>query len=259
MAIMMKKRFIYLACLLACSLTAISASAKDWKVIRFGVAPDYPPFESKAPDGQLQGFDIDLGHALCAKLNAQCEWIEQDFDSLIIALKARKFDAVLSSLAVTDQRKKQIDFSDQILEAPMRLLARVGATFDITSDALKGKHIGVQRGSIQESYAKLHWVPKGVIVRAYQSQDQVYADLLSGRLEAALVDQLQAQIGFLKTPRGKKFAFIGSRIIDPKSQGFAIGFRKQDTDLKSQINQALAALRQEGSFQKLAKKYFDAH
>src|ERR1700737_3831971 len=73
---------------------SLCVSAKDWKVIRFGVDPSYPPFESKAADGSLVGFDIALGNALCAKLNAKCVWVENDFDGMIPALQARKIDAV---------------------------------------------------------------------------------------------------------------------------------------------------------------------
>src|SRR5271165_3454296 len=93
---------------------SLCGSAKDWKVIRFGVDPSYPPFESKAADGSLVGFDIDLGNALCAKLNAKCVWVENDFDGMIPALQARKIDAVLSDMSVTDKRRQQIDFTSKI-------------------------------------------------------------------------------------------------------------------------------------------------
>src|SRR6476620_692300 len=83
-------------------------SAKDWKVIRFGVDPSYPPFASKAPDGSLVGFDIDLGNALCAKLNAKCVWVENDFHGMIPALQARKIDFFFSDTATTEKRRQQI-------------------------------------------------------------------------------------------------------------------------------------------------------
>src|SRR3984893_4940353 len=102
-------------------------SAKDWKVIRFGVDPSYPPFESKAPDGSLVGFDIDLGNALCAKLNAKCAWVENDFDGMIHALQARKIDAVLSDMSVTEKRLQQIDFTDRISFSPTRMGAKPGS------------------------------------------------------------------------------------------------------------------------------------
>src|SRR5690349_21740368 len=87
-------------------------------VIKFGVDPSYPPFEQKQPDGSLSGFDIDLGNALCAELRVKCIWVEQPFDSMIPALKAKKFDAILSAFSATEPRRQQVDFSHKIYTAP---------------------------------------------------------------------------------------------------------------------------------------------
>jgi histidine transport system substrate-binding protein len=235
------------------------ASGKDWKLIRFGVDPSYPPFESKAPNGELVGFDIDLGKALCAKLNARCEWVENDFDGMIPALRARKIDAVLSDMSVTEKRQQQIDFTDRISYSPTRMVAKAGSSLQPTAESLKGKEIGVEQGTVQETYARTYLEPQGVTVISYQNQDQVYADLKSGRLDAALQDSIQAEYGFLKTPQGQGFAFAGPDIKEDKVLGAAaaIGVRKTDGDLKNALNQALAELKKDGTYQKLAAKYFD--
>src|ERR1700736_5286072 len=181
----------------------LGVSAKDWKVIRFGVDPSYPPFESKAADGSLVGFDIDLGKALCAKLNVTCVWVENDFDGMIPALQARKIDAVLSDMSVTNKRLQQIDFTNKISYSPTRMVAKAGSNLQPTADSLRGKNIGVEQGTIQETYAKTYFEPKGANVVSYQNQDQVYADLKSGRLDASFQDEVQANYGFLKTPLGQ--------------------------------------------------------
>src|SRR6202162_5989215 len=234
-------------------------SAKDWKVIRFGVDPSYPPFESKAPDGSLVGFDIDLGNALCAKLNAKCVWVENDFDGMIPALQARKIDAILSDMSVTDKRRQQIDFTEKISDSPTRMVAKTGSNLLPTAESLRGKNIGVEQGTIQETYARTYFEPNGVKVVSYQNQDQVYADLKSGRLDASLQDEVQANFGFLKTPVGQGFGFSGPEINDPAILGSAaaIGLRKGDTDLKTALNNALTALLKDGTYQAIAKKYFD--
>jgi lysine-arginine-ornithine-binding protein len=233
--------------------------AKDWKVIRFGVDPSYPPFESKAPDGSLVGFDIDLGKALCAKLNAKCVWVENDFDGMIPALQARKIDAVLSDMSVTEKRLQQIDFTNKISFSPTRMVAKSASKLLPTAESLRGKTIGVEQGTIQETYAKTYFEPNGVNVVSYQNQDQVYADLKSGRLEASLQDEAQASVGFLKTPEGQGFEFSGPELNDAKILGSAaaIGLRKGDADLKNALNNALAGLLKEGPYQAIAKKYFD--
>ena len=253
--------FIVLFTILLVALTVSTprATAKDWKVIRFGVDPSYPPFESKAPDGSLAGFDIDLGNALCAKLNAKCVWIENDFDGMIPALEARKIDAVLSDMSVTEKRKQQIDFTTKIAFSPTRMVAKVGSNLQPSGDSLRGKSIGVEQGTVQETYAKTFFEPQGANVVSYQNQNQVYADLKSGRLDASLQDAVQASVGFLKTPEGKGFEFSGPELDDTNILGSAaaIGVRKSDPDLRDALNTALAELRKDGTYQAIAKKYFD--
>ena len=247
---------------LTVALLAVSAGgayAKDWSTVRFGVDASYPPFESKGPDGKVMGFDVDLGNEICRRLNAKCVWIENDFDGMIPALKARKFDGVLSSMSMTPAREEQIAFSAKLFNTPTRLVEKKGLNLMPDAKALKGKRIGVEQGTIQETFAKAHWAPAGANVVPYQNQDQVYADLIAGRLDAALQDAVQADIGFLKTPRGKDFTFAGGDLDDPKTlgNGAGIGLRKEDTDLKAKIDKAIADMRKDGTYDKLAKKYFD--
>ena len=245
----------------ALAVMASGAMAKEWKTVRIGVDASYPPFESVAPGGQMVGFDVDLTRALCAKMNVKCVWIAQDLDGIIPALKGKKFDIIVSSLTVTDKRREQIDFSDRLFDAPARMIAKKGSPLLPTVESLKGKHVGVEQGSTQEAYAKAYWEPKGVTIVPYPNQDQVYADLATGRLDAALQDELQADAGFLKTPRGKDFAWAGPEVKDPKTlgEGTAIGVRKEDGELKAKLNKALAELHQDGTFTKLEKQYFDVN
>ncbi|QBR03498.1 ABC transporter substrate-binding protein [Paraburkholderia pallida] len=246
----MKKFALFIAIL----AIATSACAKDWSTIRFGVDASYPPFESKSADGKLVGFDIDLGNEICRRLNAKCVWIEQEFDGMIPALKAKKFDGVLSSMSMTPEREQQIAFSAKLFNTPTRLVAKKGSNLLPTADSLKGKSVGVEQGTIQETYAKKNWAPQGVNVVPYQNQDQVYADLLSGRLDAALQDEVQADMGFLKTPRGAGFQFAGNEI---PSDAAGIGLRKEDTDLKAKIDKAIADMIKDGTYKKIESKYFD--
>jgi lysine-arginine-ornithine-binding protein len=249
-----------LALCIAILSIATSACAKDWSTVRFGVDASYPPFESKSTDGKLVGFDIDLGNEICKRLNAKCVWVESEFDGMIPALKAKKFDGVLSSMSMTPQREAQIAFSTKLFHTPTRLVAKKGSTLLPTADSLKGKSVGVEQGSTQEAYAKTNWAPKGVIVVPYQDQDQVYADLISGRLDAALQDAVQANMGFLTTPRGAGFQFTGGDMNDPTGAlgvGAAIGLRKDDTDLQAKIDKAIADMIKDGTYKKIESRYFD--
>jgi lysine-arginine-ornithine-binding protein len=253
----MKKLSAAVSMVLFAMAASTGAMAED--SIRFGVDASYPPFESKAADGKLVGFDIDLGNEICHRLHAKCVWVENDFDGMIPALKARKFDGVLSSMSMTPARQEQIAFSAKLFNTPTRLVAKSGSGIMPTAESLKGKRVGVEQGTIQEAYAKAHWAPAGVEVVPYQNQDQVYQDLMAGRVDAALQDAVQADIGFLKTPRGKGYSFAGGDIEDPVTlgNGAGIGLRKEDTELKTKIDGAIAGMLKDGTYKKIEKKYFD--
>jgi lysine/arginine/ornithine transport system substrate-binding protein len=248
-----------LAIFSAATVATGAAHAADIKEIHFGVEASYAPFESKSPSGQLQGFDIDVGNAVCAKLKAKCVWVENAFDGLIPALQARKFNAINSDMTITDQRRQVIDFTDPIYTIPNMMIAKKGSPLLPTAESLKGKHVGVLQGTIQETYAKAKWSPAGVDVVPYQTQDQIYADLSSGRLDAAFQDGEAASKGFLNKPQGAGFAFAGPQVIDAKLLGEGVGYgvRKSDTQLKAALNEALKELKADGTIDRLAAKYFD--
>lgn len=236
----------------------LASSGHAAEVIRFGVDPSYPPFEQKQPDGSLAGFDIDLGNALCAQLKARCVWVEQTFDGMIPGLKARKFDGILSAFSDTPARRQQVDFSRRLYVAPSSLIARKGSGLLPAPAALKGKSIGVVQGSLQESYAKSEWAPAGATIQSYQTQDQVFADLTSGRLDASFQASAQGDSGLLQKPQGKDFVFAGEPITDKSiiGNGVAIGIRKDDATLRTQLDSAIAALHTSGEYQRIASKYF---
>jgi lysine/arginine/ornithine transport system substrate-binding protein len=235
-----------------------TAHAKELTQVRFAVDPTYPPFESKQADGSLAGFDIDLGNALCAQMKLKCVWVENSFDGMIPGLKARKFDAVLSDMGITAERLKQIDFTQPLYDTGTQLVARAGSGILPTPQALKGKRIGVEQGTVQERYAKLKWEPFGATVVAYGDQEQVEADLVAGRIDALYTDPVQASLGFLKKPQGKPFALVGPKIADKAiiGPGTAIGLRKGDTDLQNRLNTAFDAIKKDGTFKRIMAKYF---
>ena len=243
-------------------LTASSmAGAADWsgKVLRLGVDPTYPPLEYKTADGQLTGFGVDIAEALCAELRAKCIWVESSWDGMIPGLLARKFDAIASSMTVTPKRLEQIAFTDKVSNAPARLVVKRGSDLLPTVESLIGKRVGVEQGSTQEAYAKAVWGSKGVDILSYQNQDQVYADLVVGRLDASLQGAIQASYGFLNKPVGKDYEFAGTTLSDPKffGVGDGIGVRKNDVALREDLNKALATILANGTYARINNKYFD--
>jgi len=246
--------------LLALVLTtaaAMPALAADWSKLRIGVEGAYPPFSEVGPDGKLKGFDIDIAYALCTQMKAQCTLVQQDFDGMIPALQARKFDAIIASMSITPERQQSVNFSDKYYSTPARLVAKSGSKLQTTPEGLKGKKIGVQRSTIHDRYATDMF--KGAEIVRYTKQDEVFLDLAAGRIDATLVDSVAADVGFLKTPAGKGFGFVGPTYTDVKYFGIGAGvaIRKSDTDLQAKFNEALKAIRANGTYKKIEAKYFD--
>ncbi|BDH45065.1 amino acid ABC transporter substrate-binding protein [Salmonella enterica subsp. enterica serovar Choleraesuis] len=252
----MKKQICALTLLFGMAAPAFAALPQ---AIRIGTDATYAPFSSKDASGQFVGFDIDLGNEMCKRIAVKCSWTGSDFDALIPSLKAKKIDAIISSLSITAKREQEIAFSDKLYAADPRLIAPKGSPIQPTLESLKGKHVGVLQGSTQEAFANAEWRTKGVDVVAYQNQDLIYSDLASGRLDAAFQDEVAASEGFLKQPAGKAFAFAGPAVKNKQyfGDGTGIGLRKQDSELKAAFDKALADIRKDGTYDKMAKKYFD--
>jgi len=244
------------ACSFACSFAASAIAAEPLK-LRVGVEGAYPPFSSVGPDGKLKGFDIDIANAVCAQMGAQCTQVQQDFDGMIPALQARKFDFIVASLSITPERQKVVDFSDKYYKTPNRLITKASTPIDGSPASFQGKKIGVQRSTINDRYASEKFT--GATIVRYAKQDEIYLDLAAGRVDATLVDAVAGDAGFLKTPAGKGFALTGPSYVDPAYFGLGVGIamRKGDEALRTKLNAAIKAVRASGEYKKIQDRYFD--
>ena len=225
--------------------------------LRVGVEGAYPPFSWKESDGTLKGFDIEIAEAICAEMNRKCVLIEQDWDGMIPALLAKKFDTIIASMSITEERKKRVDFSDKYYNTPAKFVAKKGAGLEISKSGLKGKRIGLQRGTTHQCFMEKMY-PEAELV-LYGTQDEVFQDLAIGRIDAQFSDSIAANDGFLKTDAGKDFEFTGGDQHDEACHGPGAGMtvRKQDKELRMELNAAIKAIREKGIYQKINAKYFD--
>jgi len=250
---MIKSRISVLAAL-ALSCSSVMAAGET---LRVGADLTYPPFQFRDVNGKPTGFEIDITNAVCKAIEVKCEYVVSSFDAEIPSLLAKKVDFI-SPLGATVKRKKSIDFSDFIFHIPSQLVARKGVNLLPTPESLKGKNIAVQQGSIQEMYANKYWAPAGVVVKTYPDQDVIYQDLAAGRLDGSLAPAVAVTFGFLQKPEGKDFTLTGPEVRDDVlfSRGSAYGVRKGDEKTLTLLNQGLAKIVADGTWEKIKQHYF---
>ena len=234
------------------------AYAKDWKTVRIGVEGAYPPFSWVTPDGKLTGFDIDIAMALCDAMGAKCTLVPQDWDGIIPALLAKKYDAIIASMSITEERKKKVAFTNKYYNTPAKFAAKKGAFPNFSREAIKGKKVGVQRATIHDRYLTDNY-GKDVDIKRYGTQDEAYLDMTAGRVDLLLADSVALSEGFLKKPEGKGYEFVGPDLTDKRwfGDGAGIAIRKEDTDLANKFNEAIKKIRSDGTYKKVQDKYFD--
>ncbi|UCO97526.1 ABC transporter substrate-binding protein [Metapseudomonas lalkuanensis] len=249
-------KIVLLGTLALAAFSTLAQAGED--TLRIGIEAAYPPFGFKTTEGNISGFDYDIGNALCAEMKIKCEWVEQEFDGLIPSLKVRKVDAVLSSMSITEDRLKSVDFSKKYYHTPGKLAMKAGSVINDPLVDLKGKKVGVQRASTYDRYATDRFESAGIEVVRYASQNEAFLDLAAGRLDATLADIINIDEGFIKTPTGKGFALLGPDFSDPNyfGKGAGIAFRKGDSANVARFNAAIDAIRANGKYQQVQAKYF---
>ncbi len=238
--------------LLSLALIAGGSGAALADTVRIATEGAYPPFNMKNASGQLEGFDVDIAKALCAEMKVQCEIVAQDWDGIIPGLLAKKYDAIIASMSITDERKQKVAFSDPYYSNYLRFVAPKGSGLTATPDGLKGKTLGAQRATIAAQQLEDNY-RKNSSVKVYDTQEAAYLDLKSGRIDALLSDIYPAY-DWLQSAGNEGFEFVGDSIdINDK---IGIAMRKGDKDLRAKFNAALKAIRANGAYQKVNAKYF---
>lgn len=235
-----------------------SLFAAEGKPLVFATEATYPPFETINSQGQMQGFDVDMITAICVKIHRACTFVNQPWDSLIPGLTLGKFDVIFGAMAITAERQKHVAFTEPYHFSTASFIAPVVSHITLTPEGLKHKVIGVQGGTTMDNYAQDTYgkIPTVTIAR-YGSLQDALLDLHSGRIDIVFADTDLLQ-HWLKTPQNTGFEIIGKPVGDPKFFGTGYGFavKKENTVLLEQLNEGLKAIRADGTYQKITKKYF---
>ena len=245
----MKSYKVVLLAALAAVLFGGQAMAAE--KLRIGTEGAYPPFNEIDNTGKAVGFDLDIAHALCEKLGTECSVVTSDWDGIIPALNTRRFDFIVASMSITEERQRAVDFTDPYYTNKLQFVAPKKSDFEADKDYLKGKTIGAQRATIagqwlEESLGDL------VSIRLYDTQENAYLDMASGRIDGVLADVF-VQYEWLQSDAGANFEFKGEPVFDDDKIGIAV--RKGDP-LRERLNEALQAIVDDGTYEKINAKYF---
>ena len=225
--------------------------------IKIGTEGDYPPFNSVTADGKVVGFDIDIANALCEKMKAECQIVTQDWDGIIPGLIAKKYDAIIASMSITDERKTQVDFTNPYYKSALTFVGKKGSGItEVTAETLKDKTIGAQAGTTQADFITAAF--PDVELKSYPTQDEVNLDLISGRIDLGVSDLFPMLDWIAQAKDGACCELVGAPVLDPKyaGQGAGIAVRQEDDTLREAINKALDEIVADGTYKKINEKYF---
>jgi octopine/nopaline transport system substrate-binding protein len=257
---------------------ATGAAAKDWTTVRIATEGAYPPWNSTDASGQLIGFEIDLANDLCRRMQVECEIVAQDWEGIIPALTAGKYDVIMAGMSITDERKEVIGFSNNYAKTPGyfavlkdsdlaayeypleaadldEIDADEQAAIDSLKEALDGATVGVQVATTHANFLGEH-LGDTVEIRSYDTQENLDLDLQAGRVDAALASA-SYWYPLMETEKGADFTLIGPALNGgPFGAGVGAGIRQEDTDLVEMFNKAIAEAEADGTINRLAQQWF---
>ena len=262
----------------ALAATGAAAQGKKWETVKIATEGAYAPYNFTAPGGKLDGYEIELANDLCARMKVKCEIIAQDWDGIIPALQASKYDAIMAGMNVTEKRLEVLNFSRTYVagphgwgvmkDSPLAKLEGAGQRLSLDKDAdaakkvieawkpvLKGKTVGVQTSTTNSAFLEKYFKDT-VTIREYKTTEQHDLDLAAGRLDAIFAAHASLK-ATTDNPEFKSMTIAGAGLSgDVLGRGVAVGLRKQDTELKAMFDAAITAAIEDGTVRKLTEKWF---
>lgn len=235
---------------IAVSLASAQIASAEQALVRIGVDPNYPPFSEVDKSGKLKGFDIDIAQTLCDKMNVVCEFVQSEWKGLIPQLRAGMFDAIVSSMSITEERRKKVAFTERYYSNIVRFVAHRDSVFD--PNELTGYTIGVTAATVSSI-----WLDENVssiaTIRHFTEHDSIYEALKKDEVDAIFGDSLGYWY-WLQGADGADFRFVGDGFrID---EGIGIAVRKDDDDLLANLNRSISEILADGTFKEINDRYF---
>ncbi len=243
--------------MIATAVTALGLghTAQADAPLQVGISGEpYPPFTYKAASGDWTGFEVELAHAICDAMGRECEIAPTGWSGIIPSLNAGRIDVIMNSMSITEQRQRVIDFTRPYYFTPGAYVAARDLSLDIP-DGLDGLVMGVQSATTNATYARRELRDSGVDIRLYDQAEQVNNDLLSGRLDMVLADEI-AMLQFLDRDEAAAFEIKATAPHhEAYGEGIGIGLRQEDDELREALNAAIATVIEDGTCASLSEEY----
>ncbi len=240
---MVTKARILTGIALALLVAALSLSCAGSPPVRLATDGEYHPFNFVNDDGEIDGLEREMGDELCRRADLECEWVLNEWDTMIPHLRGEDFDAIVAGMSITDERDERIDFTEPYYPpTPSVYLAKAGAG----DEAAEGS-LGAQADTIYSDY----FLDSGIFFKTFRdAQDPVDA-ILNGEVDAILVDHAFAVEKL--TEFSGQLAIVGPEV--PLDRGIGIGVRT-DSELKAKLDEAIASMKADGTLNALIRKWF---
>jgi len=234
---------------------ALPSFAQD--KLRIATEGTYFPWSYVDDKGALVGWDVDIANEICARLQAECTIQAQEWEGIIPGLLAKKYDLIVASMSMTPARKEKVEFSRKYRSSVSRFVAKEGSITDVSPEGMKGKRIGVQKGSSQDQWLTASGYGDTAEIVYYDGTQGPELDLLSGRVDAMIGNQMTYHVNFMNRPEAAGYGFVGEEFQGGiLGEGNAIAMRKGETELKAKIDATLEAIIADGTYEKISAKYF---
>ncbi len=231
--------------LIAALVAAGAVGAADAQTVRLATEGAYPPFNLVNDDGEVDGFERELGDRLCEIAELECVWVTTDWDGIIPNLVSGNYDAIIAGMSITAERDEVIDFTQAYFPPdPSAYIALSGADESATA-AL----VAAQTGTLQAD----HVAASGATLLEFATADDAIAAVRAGEADSALVDK--SVIEPIVAESGGEVVFVGEDVM--LGDGIGMGFRESDAELRETFDTAIAAMKADGSLQELIAKWFD--
>lgn len=217
--------------------------------ISFAGSGGYPPFNFITDEGDVIGFDVDVAAEVADRMGRELEYKTTSWDGIIEGLRAGRYDGILGSMAVTEEREKVVDFSNPYYYSGPQLIVRKDSNISGPQDLNSESVIGLVTGTTFEQDAE----KLGVQVKLYEDDTQTLLELLNGRVDGVLTDRIVGLNAISELKQGDQLTLVGSTL---RTETMGIAFQDDDDELRQQVNTVLSEMRADGTLTSISEKWF---